>query len=75
MATHREVRVNAGGEPERDDFPLPPVDIEIPDDARDLARDVQAYHRERRAARRRRRLGRLHAPLTAWCSRCWRAAW
>ena len=32
MATHREVRVNAG-EPERDDFPLPPVDIEIPDDA------------------------------------------
>ena len=64
MATHREVRVNAGGEPERDDFPLPPVDIEIPDDARELARDVQAYHRERRAARRRRRLGRLHAPLT-----------
>lgn len=64
MATHREVRVNAGGEPERDDFPLPPVDIEIPDDARALARDVQAYHREQRAARRRRRLGRLHAPLT-----------
>jgi hypothetical protein len=58
------VRVNAGGEPERDDFPLPPVDIEIPDDARALARDVQAYHREQRAARRRRRLGRLHAPLT-----------
>ena len=64
MATHREVRVNAGGEPERDDFPLPPVDIEVPDDARELARDVQAYHRERRAARRRHRLGRLHAPLT-----------
>jgi hypothetical protein len=64
VATHREVRVNAGGEPERDDFPLPPVDIEIPDDARALARDVQAYHREQRAARRRRRLGRLHAPLT-----------
>ncbi|HEX6854850.1 MAG TPA: hypothetical protein VF204_06100, partial [Streptosporangiaceae bacterium] len=64
MATHREVRVNAGGEPERDDFPLPPIDIEIPDDARELARDVQAYHRERRAARRRRRLGRLHGPLT-----------
>jgi len=64
VATHREVRVNAGGEPERDDFPLPPVDIEIPDDARELARDVQAYHREQRAARRRRRLGRLHGPLT-----------
>jgi hypothetical protein len=58
------VRVNAGGEPDRDDFPLPPVDIEIPDDARALARDVQAYHREQRAARRRRRLGRLYAPLT-----------
>jgi hypothetical protein len=58
------VRVNAGGEPERDDFPLPPVDIKIPDDARELDREVQAYHREQRAARRRRRLGRLHAPLT-----------
>ena len=64
MATHREVRVNAGGEPERDDFPLPPVDIKVPDDARALDREVQAYHREQRAARRRRRLGRLHAPLT-----------
>jgi hypothetical protein len=58
------VRVNAGGEPERDDFPLPPVDIKVPDDARELGREVQAYHREQRAARRRRRLGRLHAPLT-----------
>jgi hypothetical protein len=58
------VRVNAGGEPERDDFPLPPVDIKVPDDARELDREVQAYHREQRAARRRRRLGRLHAPLT-----------
>jgi hypothetical protein len=58
------VRVNAGGEPERDDFPLPPVDIKVPDDARALDREVQAYHREQRAARRRRRLGRLHAPLT-----------
>ena len=64
MATHREVRVNAGGEPERDDFPLPPVDIKVPDDARELDREVQAYHREQRAARRRRRLRRLHAPLT-----------
>jgi hypothetical protein len=58
------VRVNAGGEPERDDFPLPPVDIKIPDDARELDREVQAYRREQRAARRRRWLGRLHAPLT-----------
>jgi hypothetical protein len=65
VAAHAgEVRVNVGGEPDRDDFGLPPVDIEIPDDARELDRDVQAYHRELRALRRRRRLGRLHAPLT-----------
>jgi hypothetical protein len=56
--------VNVGGDPERDDFGLPPVDIEIPDDARDLDRDVQAYHRELRALRRRRRVRRLHRPLT-----------
>lgn len=56
--------MNVGGEPDRDDFGLPPVDIEVPDDARDLDRDVQAYHRELRAARRRRRFRRLHAPLT-----------
>jgi hypothetical protein len=58
------VRVNVGGEPDRDDFGLPPVDIEIPDDARELDRDVQAYHRELRARRRQMRIGRLHAPLT-----------
>jgi hypothetical protein len=56
--------VNLGGDPERDDFGLPPVDIEIPDDARDLDRDVQAYHRELRAQRRRLRARRLHGPLT-----------
>ncbi|MGD0686592.1 MAG: hypothetical protein ABSA03_15950 [Streptosporangiaceae bacterium] len=65
VATHAgEVRVNASGEPDRDDFGLPPVEIEIPDDARELDRDVQAYHRELRARRRQVRLGRLHAPLT-----------
>ena len=65
MAAHAgEVRVNVGGEPDRDDFGLPPVDIEIPDDARELDRDVQAYRRELRALRRQVRLGRLHAPLT-----------
>jgi hypothetical protein len=65
VAAHAgEVRVNVGGEPDRDDFGLPPVDIEIPDDARDLDRDVQAYRRELRALRRQGRLGRLHAPLT-----------
>jgi hypothetical protein len=36
----------------------------IPDDARDLDRDVQAYHRERRALRRHTRVRRITAPLT-----------
>jgi len=56
--------VNSGGEPERDDTGLPPVDIEIPDDARELDRDVQAYYREQRAERRRLRHHRLHGRLT-----------
>jgi hypothetical protein len=65
VAAHAgEVRVNVGGEPDRDDFGLPPVDIEIPDDARELDRDVQAYRRELRAQRRQLRVGRLHAPLS-----------
>jgi hypothetical protein len=55
--------VNQGGEPGRDDEGLPRVDIEIPDDARELYRDVQAYHRELRALRRRQRSDRLRAPL------------
>jgi hypothetical protein len=58
------VRVNAGGDPDRDDFGLPPIDIEIPDDARELDRDVQAYQRELRAMRRRQRARRLRGPLT-----------
>jgi hypothetical protein len=58
------VRVNAGGDPDRDDFGLPPVDIEVPDDARELDRDVQAYQRELRALRRRQRASRLRGPLT-----------
>jgi hypothetical protein len=37
----------------------PPLDVQIPDDARELERDVLAYHRELRAARRRRRLRRV----------------
>jgi hypothetical protein len=56
--------VNAGGDPGRDDYGLPPVDIEVPDDARELARDVQAYHRELRARRRRHLAKRLYGPLT-----------
>ena len=55
--------MNSGGEPERDDTGLPPVDIEIPDDARELDRDVQAYFRELRAERRRLRRSRLHGGL------------
>ena len=56
--------MNAGGDPGRDDYGLPPVDIEVPDDARELARDVQAYHRELRAWRRRRLAKRFYGPLT-----------
>jgi hypothetical protein len=41
----------------------PPLDIQIPDDARELERDVLAYHRELRAQRRRHRLRRLTRPL------------
>ena len=56
--------MNAGGDQGRDDYGLPPVDIEIPDDARELARDVQAYHRELRSRRRRHLARRLYGPLT-----------
>lgn len=55
--------MNPGGDPDRDDFGLPPLDIEIPDDARELDRDVQAYHREQRALRRHRRRQRWAGPL------------
>jgi hypothetical protein len=55
--------VNPGGEPGRDEGGLPPVDIEIPDDARELDRDVLAYRREQRARRRRARRDRLLGPL------------
>lgn len=56
--------MNLGGEPERDDSGLPPVDIVVPDDARELDRDVQAYRRELRALRRHQRRVRWHGPLT-----------
>lgn len=55
--------MDSGGSP-GDENGLPPVDIQIPDDARELDRDVQAYHRELRAQRRRMRWQRLAAPLT-----------
>jgi hypothetical protein len=55
--------VNPGGEPGRDEDGLPPVDVDIPDDARELDREVLAYQRERRALRRRARWARLLGPL------------
>jgi hypothetical protein len=54
------VTVNPGGGAGWDESPL---DIQIPDDARELDRDVLAYHRELRAQRRRSRLRRLAGPL------------
>lgn len=50
-------------EPGRDDGSLPPVNVVIPDDARDLDRDVLAYRRELRARRWRQRISRLSGPL------------
>jgi hypothetical protein len=55
--------VNQGGEPAHDDYGLPRVDVQVPDDARELDRDVQAYHRELRALRRHERSLRWRAPL------------
>lgn len=56
--------MNPGSGPERDDTGLPPVDIEIPDDARELDRDVLAYRREQRAKRRQLRSMRVHGKLS-----------
>jgi hypothetical protein len=58
------MRVNTGGDPGRDDYGLPPVDIEVPDDARELNRDMLAYHRELRSLRRRVLARKLLGPLT-----------
>ena len=55
--------MNPGGEPGRDEDGLPPVDVDIPDDARELDREVLAYQREQRALRRRARWARLLGPL------------
>jgi cytoskeletal protein RodZ len=54
------VTVNPGGGSGWDE---PPLDIQIPDDARELDRDVLAYRRELRAKRRRNRLKRLARPF------------
>jgi hypothetical protein len=59
------MRVNTGGDPGRDDYGLPPVDIEIPDDARELDREVQSYHRELRSRRRRVLAKKVYGPLAS----------
>jgi hypothetical protein len=55
--------VSFAGEPGRDDGNLPPLNIVVPDDARELERDVLAYRREMRAQRRRQRMLRFLRPL------------
>ncbi|GLW65385.1 hypothetical protein Arub01_36290 [Actinomadura rubrobrunea] len=54
------------GDPEPDDYGLPPVDVVVPDDARELDRDVIAYRREERQRRRRERMRRLARPFTRY---------
>jgi hypothetical protein len=58
-----EVSVSFASEPGRDDGNLPPLNIVIPDDARELDREVLAYQREQRARRRQQRLMRLFRPF------------
>ncbi|MFD0691452.1 hypothetical protein [Actinomadura fibrosa] len=52
------------GDPEPDDYGLPRVDVVVPDDARELERDVAAYRREERRRRRRARVRRVLRPFT-----------
>lgn len=56
--------MNTGGDAGRDDYGLPPVDVEVPDDARELDRDVLAYRRELRWLRRRVLARKVLGPLT-----------
>jgi hypothetical protein len=56
--------VGLDGDP--DDYGLPKVDIVVPDDARELDRDVIAYHRELRQRRRHERWRRLGRPFTRY---------
>jgi hypothetical protein len=55
--------VSFDSDPGRDDGSLPPVDVVIPNDARELARDVLAYRREVRSRRRRERMLRMLGPF------------
>ena len=47
---------------EPDDLPPLSTDVVVPDDARELAREVEAYRREQRSARRHRRFAWVHRP-------------
>jgi hypothetical protein len=58
--------VRQDGDPERDDYGLPRVEVIIPDDARELDRDLIAYRREERQRRRRQRMRRLTGPFTRY---------
>jgi hypothetical protein len=51
---------------DHDDYGLPKVDVVVPDDARELDRDVIAYRRELRQQRRRARWQRLGRPFTRY---------
>ena len=51
------------GDPQGDDYGLPHIDIVVPDDARELDRDVVAYRREQRQRRRRVRWRRVVRPF------------
>jgi hypothetical protein len=56
--------VRPDGDPDPDDYGLPHVDVVVPDDARELDRDVLAYRREERRRRRSARLRRAFRPVT-----------
>jgi len=58
--------VRPDGDPDRDDYGLPRVEVVVPDDARELDRDLIAYRREERQRRRRARMRRLVRPLTRY---------
>ncbi len=51
---------------DHDDYGLPKVDVVVPDDARELDREVLAYRRELRQERRRARWQRLGRPFTRY---------
>jgi hypothetical protein len=55
--------VGRDSDPENGDYGLPKVEIVVPDDARELERDVVAYHREVRQRRRKERWRRMGIPL------------